>query len=532
MIDVTGNFARRQFILSGAVWASVVLGLAACGSNLRKSDDDGPVEVAVEAGRIRGTTETGVGVFRGIPYAAAPTGDLRFKAPVPARAWQGVRDANRFGPMPPAGDPQRNEPSLDVGITNGGDEWLTLNVWTTNAGGSRPDLPVLVWIHGGGYTTGTSADARYNGAALAKRGVVVVTCNYRVGVEGFAQISGAPANRGLLDQIEVLRWVRDNISVFGGDPGNVTIFGQSAGAGSIACLLTSPLARGLYRRAIAESVPGDLFSGALAEEIGGAIAQQLGVRPSIEELARFAPAALAEAARSTRRDQWGARAVMTTGFAPVIDSVSLPESPWRALARGVARDVPLIVGHTQHEYNSQILQKGGFGAVSATDVDEVLGLVPGGADAYRRGYPELDDAHLYEVASSDLIFRMPSLHLAQAHTGAGGTTYLYEFLYNTKGAGSGHMAELPLVFGTVESSAAGVALYGKPAPDSALSLAEEIQSRWVSFARGGDPGWPAYTPAEKLTRNFDAASSTGRYRETVSDDIWNGTNFDPIVIES
>ncbi|MDT5001937.1 MAG: para-nitrobenzyl esterase, partial [Mycobacterium sp.] len=210
--------------------------------------------VATRAGKVRGSEQDGVRVFRGIPYAQPPVGPLRFAAPVPHDEWDGVRDALDFGPPPP--QPELVTPT---------DEWLTVNVWTPSS--SATGLPVMVWIHGGRFTSGSTDDPAYDGARLAAGGVIVASINYRVGVEGYMLIDGAPPNRGLLDQIAGLRWVSENIAAFGGDPGNVTVFGESAGAASVALLACAPPAVGLLRRGITESVPAVMFGVDLAGDI-------------------------------------------------------------------------------------------------------------------------------------------------------------------------------------------------------------------------------------------------------------------------
>ena len=206
------------------------------------------------SGAVRGRAEGGLAVFRGIPFARPPVGRLRFAAPQPAAAWDGVREARDFGSAPPSSALARSS-VLAPAATPAGDDWLTVNVWSP-AADPAARRPVLVWIYGGAYKLGSADDPGYDGARLAREGdLVVVTFNYRTGVEGFAQIEGAPANRGLLDQVAALEWVRDNIAAFGGDPGLVTVFGQSAGGGSVAALPAMPRAAGLFRRAIAQSVP-------------------------------------------------------------------------------------------------------------------------------------------------------------------------------------------------------------------------------------------------------------------------------------
>jgi para-nitrobenzyl esterase len=226
------------------------------------------VDVKVTGGVVRGRTEGALAVFRGIPYAAPP---LRFGAPQQVQVWDGVREATSFGPPPP----QSAVFGMDA-LAEASDDWLTVNVWSPDLGGG---LPVMVWVQGGAYRFGTSGLPEYDGANLALGGVVLVTFNYRVGLEGFGYVAGTPANRGLLDQVAALEWVQDNISGFGGDPDQVTVFGQSAGAGSLAALLVMPRAAGLFRRAIAQSVPGTYFTPALAADITRACAEELGVGP-------------------------------------------------------------------------------------------------------------------------------------------------------------------------------------------------------------------------------------------------------------
>ena len=224
-------------------------------------------------------------VYRGIPFAAAPVGARRFAAPQPAVPWAGVRDASRFGPPPP-----------QPGRVTEGDDWLNLAVWTPDPG--RSNLPVVVWISGGGYLNCDSANPHLTGAAVAAAGVVMVSAHYRSGFEGFAHIDGAPDNRALLDQLAALEWVQDNIDRFGGDPGNVTVLGQSAGAGSIAAMLTMPAATGTFRRAILQSIPGTYFGIDLAAEVSAEICGGLGRAASVADLAGVAPDDLVAASRT------------------------------------------------------------------------------------------------------------------------------------------------------------------------------------------------------------------------------------------
>jgi len=213
--------------------------------------------VRTASGLVRGrrADRGGIAAFRGIPFAQPPVGDLRFAAPHPASPWTGTREAAAFGPAPPQSS-YALTPAPSPGTDP--DDWLTVNVFSPDPGAAG--LPVMVWIYGGAYRSGSSSLPGYDGTRFAQKNVVLVTFNHRVGVEGYAQLPGVPANRGLLDQVAALRWVRENIAAFGGDPDRVTVFGESAGAGAIAALLVMPDAAGLFRRAIAQSVPGTFFN--------------------------------------------------------------------------------------------------------------------------------------------------------------------------------------------------------------------------------------------------------------------------------
>ena len=243
--------------------------------------------VGTSAGRVHGNAQRGVHAFLGIPYAQPPVGPLRFAAPVPHSPWDGVREATEFGSPPP--QPMRATPT---------DEWLTVNVWTPDPDASG--LPVMVWLYGGRFTTGAADEPECDGSRLASGGVVVVSLNYRVGPEGFMVIEGAVPNRGLLDQIAALHWVHDNIAAFGGDPDNVTVFGQSAGAAAVTMLMIAPAAAGVFRRGIAQSVPPFLFGIDLATDVGAVIAGKLGCRPTVDDLAERASAAVGRRGRRHR----------------------------------------------------------------------------------------------------------------------------------------------------------------------------------------------------------------------------------------
>ncbi len=446
-------------------------------------------------------------MFRGIPYASLLG---RFGAPMPVPAWSGVRAATRFGPAPP----QSGAFGMDA-LAEAGDEWLTANVWSPHLSGERP---VMVWIQGGAYAFGMSSLPEYDGSHLAGGGVVVVTFNYRVGLEGFGYVEGTPANRGLLDQLAALEWVRSNISGFGGDPGQVTVFGQSAGGGSVAALLAMPRAAGLFHRAVAQSVPGTYFTPGLAADITGACAAELGVEPA--ELPTVDPWVLPAAGDAVAAKvgqfvgRWGRAAHALIPFAPVVDGDVLPTTPWR----GLTGQVPLLVGHTRHEQRLLTALRGMLGEVTEAEAAEAALVFGPDPQRYRERFP--DPEELYEVVRSDWLFRMPSLKLAEAQLEAGGPAYLYELTWPAPGMGgvlgACHGLDVPLVFGNLAAGQPAM-LIGDPTPEAA-ALSEQMRTAWTAFVTTGDPGWPSFDTG--ATRLFDVEPVVTTYPEQVSREIW------------
>ncbi|MFF6876795.1 carboxylesterase/lipase family protein [Streptomyces sp. NPDC012474] len=504
------------------------------------AEEPAPV-VRTTAGAVRGRREEGLAVFRGIPFAAPPVGEARFMAPRPAHPWDGIRDACAFGPPPPQDLGNLGGPGLlDVPE---GDEWLTVNVWTPEPDpGAR--RPVMVWIYGGAYKLGHSGSPGYDARHIATEGdVVVVSLNYRLGMEGFAFIEGAPANRGLLDQVAALEWVRDNIESFGGDPGQVTVFGESAGAGSIASLLSMDRAAGLFRRAIAQSVPGTFFSDALARDIGTALAAELGLRPTVADLSTIAPNLLTSAGETLsakmlqRVDRWGQAAPTVTPFSPVADGDVLPVMPWQALAAGSAKDVELLVGHNRDEYRLFIAMAGRLGQITDERAASALRLFapgPDGGQAYRTAFPDASASELYERVQTDWLFNMPTLHLAQAQRAGGGRAHVYELTWPAPGNGGAlgacHGLDIPLLFGTYGADL-GLLLFAGVEPSAeALSLSSRFRASWSAFARTGDPGWPAYDDEQRLVQVLDAEPVVTAYPEERSRRLWEGHEFLPLPL--
>lgn len=492
-------------------------------------------EVSTESGRVRGRWENELAVFRGIPFAQPPVGSARFAAPRPAPDWDGVREAIAFGPPAPQETSFAGRTgTLEVPIST---DWLTLNVWTPDPGPAAR-RPVFVWVYGGAYKLGFAGSPGHDLHRLARDGdLVAVTFNYRVGIEGFAQLDSAPANRGLLDQVAALEWVRDNIAAFGGDPDRITICGESAGAGAIAALLAMPRAAGLFRRAIMQSMPGTYFSTALAADIATEIAATVGRRPTAADLSDVDPwdlpaaGATMSATALRHADRWGPVAHTITQFAPVVDGEVLPTTPWQALAAGRARDVELIVGHNRDECRLFITLAGQFGAIDDEQAAQALRAYAPWPDAertYRAAYPDASAGELFEIVQSDWLFRMPALHLAEAQYSGGGRAHMYVLTWPAPGSagrlGACHGLDGPLLTGNFGAQLGPMLLGEQPAPE-AHTLSAYLRATWTGFAATGDPGWPAYDPQQRLVQLLDTPTTTGPYPVERSRRLWRNHTF-------
>ncbi|WP_406060809.1 carboxylesterase family protein [Streptomyces sp. NBC_01077] len=436
----------------------------------------------------------------GIPYAAPPFGANRFHAPLPAPAWTGVRDCTEFGPIAPQSAELPGAP-----VWSPGDEdILTLNIWTPAPDSGR--LPVLVWIHGGAYTFGSSAQPDFDGTALARAGLVVVTLNYRIGFEGFGHVPGGeatghPDNRGLLDQVAALRWVRENIASFGGDPDNVTIAGQSSGAASVACLMVMDRARGLFHRAIAHSPASPCYTRDIAAATTREVAAAAGCPATPEGLASMTPQALVTASDQVvddyRRDPAsGSRHYDPSLYAPVLDGDVLPADPLTGMAAGATREVDLLVCHTTEEY--WLLDAVGSCAKITTDEQLALfaqdfGLPDGLVAGYRAAMPDAPVLDVYLAVFGDLLFGEYGNRLAEAHARAGGRAFLSRFDRRRTGPGgvvrAWHCADVPFVFGNLDDDSLAFLIGGTPTPAD-HELARRMMCAWVDFATEGNPGWP------------------------------------------
>jgi para-nitrobenzyl esterase len=472
--------------------------------------------VRAKAGELRGAHENGIAVFRGIPYAAAPVGGLRFAPPQPVPAWQGVRDATRDGPIAPQGRSRLAHIMGDFERPQS-EDCLTLNVWTPAADSKK--RPVLVWIHGGAFASGAGSVPWYSGERFASHGdVVFVSINYRLGILGFLCLQGvSDGNLGLLDQIAALRYVRENIAAFGGDPDNVTVVGQSAGAASIAIMMTMPQAQGLFRRAILQSTPFGRMARTVddAHRIGRRLLEVLGLKPEEASQLKSLPASKFVAAQGevARLEKKFADALAP--FWPVIDSEVYPGEVMPALQAGAGAKIDTMIGTTREEMAAFYCVDQEIAKADSSAVEGVFAsMFPSG---HRRHYDEIrrmrassSNAALLGDLMSDAMFRIGSLRMAEARADHGKPAYVYQFDWQSPaGFESCHCLEIPFVFNNLENWTDSPMLKGARA-DEIKGLAEAMHRSWIAFARTGKPehpslpAWPPYLREDRMTMRFDS----------------------------
>lgn len=488
------------------------------------------MRVRLAQGVLRGSTDGGVASFKGVPYAPPPFGALRFARPGPPPPLDGERDATRYGPTVP-------KPPYPVPIDTilpepviPGEECLNVNVWTPDPGARG--LPVLVWIHGGAFVNGSGAVTGYDGGAFARDGVVCVTINYRLGVDGFGFIDGTVANRGLLDQIAALEWVRENIEVFGGDPAQVTVAGESAGAMSIATLIAMPRARGLFRRAILQSGAGNhVLRPQTAQKVTRALAERLGVPPTAEGLAGVAIERLvAEQAALSQQismeplpDRWGEIATNGMAFEPVIDGEGLPDLPLNAIRAGAGRELDVLIGTTAEEHALFLVPIGLIDMIDDQALNYSLALVGANPSDVRAAYGNGGrPGELLLAALTDWFFRIPAIRIAEARAEQGAATYVYEFAWRSTlfggRLGACHALEIPFVFDALDDPGTSW-IAGPDRPPQ--QIADEMHAAWVTFVRDGKPTWDPYLPQRRV-RRFSLPSETVSDPRAEQRRLWDG----------
>lgn len=460
-------------------------------------------------GRVRGFRRADTAVFLGIPFAQAPVGSLRFAAPAPVEPWKGERDASAYGATAQRGDAGITlipEPSVP------GEATLNVNVFAPADAIRDSALPVLVWIHGGGYTSGSPASRWYDGDAFARDGVIVVVISYRIGFDGFGLIDGAPANRGLRDQIAALEWVRDEIRAFGGDPARVTVAGQSAGGGSVLALMASPAASGLFSAAMAVSPAVGAVTHEAAENLARRVAARAGVEADREGFASLAEDRVLAAQKSalTPRPVRAFSSLATLlddglPLGPVIDGDVLPRHPLEALANGASADIPLVIGSTDDEFTGLTARFAGvLRFVPVPLALAVLGLPRSRRRAYLDRTRRRGAAAVLGGYATDRVIRSTVLEAARARGTA--PTWVYRFAWASPVPSIGvacHCLDVPFWFDHL--GADGVTAIAGPTPP--VDLATRMHGCVVAFARDGDPGWPQWEATTRRARVFDAVAS-------------------------
>jgi para-nitrobenzyl esterase len=515
--DMTGSSDRRTFVKQAAL---LTAGAQAALWTRLATADSVSVTAATSAGSVRGTAIDGISVFKGIPYGGTTTGKNRFMPPTKAVSWTGTRDALAYGPTAP-----QTTGSGRAGALPESEDCLVLNVFTPALANGR-GRPVMVWLHGGGFSSGSGSGPILNGASLARTSdVVVVTINHRLNVFGFTYLADVAGREfafsggaGMLDIVAALQWVRDNIDRFGGDPNLVTIFGQSGGGRKVATLMSMPIASGLFHRAVIES--GAVLRLTTPEDANHAtdlLFAELGLaRGQVREL-QSVPMAQLLAANAAVNARLPAREPGQTANSPTVDGVALPVHPWDPAGPAISAGIPLLIGYARTEETwydrptpeALALDESGLKVRAARRIGGDPARV---IDAFRKAHPDATPWDLWILIATDHPRGTYSRELARRKAAqSGAPVFLYRFDWETPEGGghmrSPHTVEIPFVFNNIK--VAGPLISKMP---EAQALASRVSAAWVAFARTGNPNtpalpkWPAYSAASRDTMLFNDTS--------------------------
>ncbi len=509
-------------------------------SDIRRMASDGYV-VETAYGPVRGAEDgiaaAGSGVrtksWKGIRYGAPPVGELRFRAPQPPQPWTEIADATAFGPVCP--QPVLANMPIDLGAPQD-EDCLRLNIWAPANTAPGAAKPVMVWLHGGAYMLGSASQALYDGRRLASSGeVIVVTVNYRLGALGFLDLSSLShagrsfdSNVGLRDVLATLHWVRENIAAFGGDPANITLFGESAGAGLVTTLLVTPAARGLFSRAIAQSSPAtSVYDRERAQRVAVHLLDKLGIAASDVDKLTQLPTAAIVAASTEVFNEVPVRNPGTLAFVPIVDGDVLTDYPVKVAQEGRSHPVPLLIGTNKHEAALFRLMRSPLMPITPRAITSMFTQIAAEQpdlqlpteEEIGLAYSRLRRRARPLSIATDVGFRMPSVWLAEGHSRVA-PVYLYRFDYSTPLlklllVRAAHATELPYVWGNLGGPQDPTLRLG--GAKTAKAVSKRMRTRWINFATqdnpagpAGEPDWPAYQDGDRVCLVIDKSDRVAR----------------------